>query len=478
MPVNMFSAEDADPGLAGIGTWGYQSSNCSYAADANGVALTVTTITDAMYIGNSIYPVLPNTEYTVIASGLNSGTTTHFTTFVNTFTSALGYLTSYYGNTVSDSPSGTQSFVTFTTGPTAAFVNIAAAFNSITPAIPITETKFVNQAGLFVGTNTTWSPGGDVTTYNNLVYESVANGESVPLVVVDQEVYYDSVANGEFFPLVTYPASGQLDLTFSNFALPNANINNSVLYTSTAFGSYNIYQADPFFGNVNPLVSAEFATQLNFTNAVQPAVYTITTASPNLAVSESGRITGAKVMPVGTYTIAGTVLDANGGYGNWVFNLNVVTPTTPGSSVVPIIAPTATALPTGLEMLVPFQIDPATGAVASITNYAAILAQHIETIIMTTVGERLMIPNFGSRLVESTFAPIHGASLAMLAQDIKGAVQTWEPAVNIINVNVSTNPSMAASTLIVTVDFSVVPYNSVSTVVVNSGGSVIQVSGS
>ena len=250
------------------------------------------------------------------------------------------------------------------------------------------------------------------------------------------------------------------------------------MYTSTAFGSYNIYQADPFFGNVNPLVSAEFATQLNFTNAVQPAVYTITTASPNLAVSESGRITGAKVMPVGTYTIAGTVLDANGGYGNWVFNLNVVTPTTPGSSVVPIIAPTATALPTGLEMLVPFQIDPATGAVASITNYAAILAQHIETIIMTTVGERLMIPNFGSRLVESTFAPIHGASLAMLAQDIKGAVQTWEPAVNIINVNVSTNPSMAASTLIVTVDFSVVPYNSVSTVVVNSGGSVIQVSGS
>ena len=129
-------------------------------------------------------------------------------------------------------------------------------------------------------------------------------------------------------------------------------------------------------------------------------------------------------------------------------------------------------------MLVPFQIDPATGAVASITNYAEILAQHIKTIVMTSVNQRLMLPNYGSRLVESTFAPIHGASLAMMAQDLKAVIETWEPAVNIINVNVSTNPSMAPSTVVVAIDFSVVPYNSVSTVVVTSGGNVIQVSGS
>ena len=80
--------------------------------------------------------------------------------------------------------------------------------------------------------------------------------------------------------------------------------------------------------------------------------------------------------------------------------------------------------------------------------------------------------------MESTFAPIHGASLAMMAQDLKAVIETWEPAVNIINVNVSTNPSMAPSTVVVAIDFSVVPYNSVSTVVVTSGGNVIQVSGS
>ena len=67
MPVNIFLAEDADPGLAGIGTWGSSSANCSYAPDTNGVALTATTVTTGIGIGNQAYPVLPNTEYTAIA---------------------------------------------------------------------------------------------------------------------------------------------------------------------------------------------------------------------------------------------------------------------------------------------------------------------------------------------------------------------------------------------------------------------------
>ena len=492
-PPNLLSFDDSSPSLGHLGS--YFSLGGTLGADSTGmyVGPPAPVYSFCGFTTSFIYPVTSDALYSMIASFKSFTDPGDDICAVNIrwVNSTNTVNEDQVGSFVTDNATGwTQSFYTGTAPSWAAYVLVGVSNNTAT------QNHYIDYVGLFQGDWTTWSPGSiNASAHNSLFYEgvalgavtggteevfydSVANGEFICSTSGIEEVFYDSVANGEFIPLVEYPANGQLDLTFSNFAFANASIDNTVLYTSTAHGFYQVYQTDPFFGNVNPLVSAEFSTQLNFVNAAQPVVYTVTKSSPNLDVSTNGRITGAKTMPVGTYSIAGTALGANGGFGSWVFNLNVVDSVAPGSSVVPIIAPTATALPTGLEMLVPFQIDPATGAVASITNYAEILAQHIKTIVMTSVNQRLMLPNYGSRLVESTFAPIHGASLAMMAQDLKAVIETWEPAVNIINVNVSTNPSMAPSTVVVAIDFSVVPYNSVSTVVVTSGGNVIQVSGS
>jgi phage baseplate assembly protein W len=236
-----------------------------------------------------------------------------------------------------------------------------------------------------------------------------------------------------------------------------------------------LVQGSPFFDDVNPVNSVDFATQLNFTNASGQVTYEVTNPVEGLTVYPGGRVLATRSLPVGTYSLSGTATDTEANTGSWVFNLTVTDMVSPGSSVVAVNSPSSTALPTGIEVLVPFQIGSA-GGVSFISDYSQIMAQHIETIVLTVIGERLMLPLYGTTLYNFVFMPTQSSKLPMMANDIKTAITNWEQNVNVLNVNISTNPQQAESTLIVTVDFSVVPYSNVSTVVVSAGGAVQQVS--
>jgi uncharacterized protein len=70
------------------------------------------------------------------------------------------------------------------------------------------------------------------------------------------------------------------------------------------------------------------------------------------------------------------------------------------------------------------------------------LDQAIQIILGTRIGERVMRPDFGCRIHELTFAPINGQTLGLVQRYVEEAIGWWEPRVELMEVEVTTDPSM------------------------------------
>jgi len=81
----------------------------------------------------------------------------------------------------------------------------------------------------------------------------------------------------------------------------------------------------------------------------------------------------------------------------------------------------------------PPQIDEQ-GRIA-LTNERNEISQAIVLILGTTIGERLMLPQFGSRLIELVFEPINAETLARARQYVEEALTRWEPRINILSID-------------------------------------------
>lgn len=230
-----------------------------------------------------------------------------------------------------------------------------------------------------------------------------------------------------------------------------------------------ITQTAPMSDTVSAGLNETYQNQLQSTGGVGVLTWSTTSPSTDLIVSVSGTIIATGSLLVGAYFIEGTVVDLHGNSGTWSFALTVVGPFSPGTGVTPV----QQVLPSGVEVAVPFQIDSATGGIAFLSNYGAILAQHIETIIMTNVNERLMNPQYGYGLEQKVFTPINASIPNTMQSDIIKAIQTYESAVT--NLSVTVTPGNEPNVLIVTVDFSIAPSNDLNTVTVTAGGTIAQV---
>lgn len=59
------------------------------------------------------------------------------------------------------------------------------------------------------------------------------------------------------------------------------------------------------------------------------------------------------------------------------------------------------------------------------------IAEAIRIILSTAQGERVMRPDFGSRLHELHFAPINMETMALARQYVKEALAIWEPRITV-----------------------------------------------
>lgn len=75
------------------------------------------------------------------------------------------------------------------------------------------------------------------------------------------------------------------------------------------------------------------------------------------------------------------------------------------------------------------------------TSDIEVLVKHsIYQILGTHIGERVMVPEFGSRLPELLFEPIDDITVALARTYTIEAIERWEPRVELNEVAVNVNP--------------------------------------
>ncbi|MBE9060434.1 GPW/gp25 family protein [cf. Phormidesmis sp. LEGE 11477] len=75
-----------------------------------------------------------------------------------------------------------------------------------------------------------------------------------------------------------------------------------------------------------------------------------------------------------------------------------------------------------------------------LSAYDANIAECIQLILRTDLGERLYRPDFGSRLSELVFAPLNTQTLLLLRLYVEEALEKWEPRINLLAVTTDPDP--------------------------------------
>ena len=91
-----------------------------------------------------------------------------------------------------------------------------------------------------------------------------------------------------------------------------------------------ITQSPPTKTSTTTVTSATFTAQLSVTGSSGVVTYVQTSGAPAVVVSPTGLITTSGTLAVGSYVVRGTMSDAGGDTGTFLFNLRVGTTTTPG----------------------------------------------------------------------------------------------------------------------------------------------------
>lgn len=95
------------------------------------------------------------------------------------------------------------------------------------------------------------------------------------------------------------------------------------------------------------------------------------------------------------------------------------------------------------------QTDPTTvglnvgqgGGLAVHARASASIAQSIKMILATTPGERVMRPEYGSRLQELVFQPNDPTTAGLAIQYVKEAISRWEPRIRVEYVDAGPAPA-------------------------------------
>ena len=70
--------------------------------------------------------------------------------------------------------------------------------------------------------------------------------------------------------------------------------------------------------------------------------------------------------------------------------------------------------------------------------------QAIITILSTGIGQRVMRPDFGCKIHDLAFAPINAQTLGLVQRYVEEAIGWWEPRVDVVDIEVTTDPSLRA----------------------------------
>ena len=81
----------------------------------------------------------------------------------------------------------------------------------------------------------------------------------------------------------------------------------------------------------------------------------------------------------------------------------------------------------------------ANGSIALSAGYFDI-DEAITLILGTSIGERVMRPNFGCRIHELVFDPVNGETLGLAKRYVAEALGWWEPRIDVLAITVTAGP--------------------------------------
>jgi uncharacterized protein len=91
---------------------------------------------------------------------------------------------------------------------------------------------------------------------------------------------------------------------------------------------------------------------------------------------------------------------------------------------------------TGTGVRLPFLPDADSGALSEVSGME-LIRQSVSTILDTEPGERVMRPGFGCGLRRYLMEPNNLTTRTAMEADIRTALQTWEPRIQLVNVAVT-----------------------------------------
>jgi phage baseplate assembly protein W len=100
----------------------------------------------------------------------------------------------------------------------------------------------------------------------------------------------------------------------------------------------------------------------------------------------------------------------------------------------------------GVGWAFPVGVD-ARGRIA-LARHERDIEEAIQIILLTPKGQRVMRPEFGSRLHELIFAPNTATTAGLAAYYVEDALGMWEPRIEVNEVNAAPDPDDAARLLI------------------------------
>jgi uncharacterized protein len=88
-----------------------------------------------------------------------------------------------------------------------------------------------------------------------------------------------------------------------------------------------------------------------------------------------------------------------------------------------------------------FPLAPAASGDVASAVYEADVQQAVRIILATAPGERVMRPDFGAGLKALMFEPMNTTTAALAQYNVQKALIQWEPRIDQIMVNVTTQPA-------------------------------------
>ena len=90
------------------------------------------------------------------------------------------------------------------------------------------------------------------------------------------------------------------------------------------------------------------------------------------------------------------------------------------------------------DLSMSFKFNPLSGDLITLKNENAI-ARAVRNIVLTTPGEKLFDPDFGSSVSEILFENVDDITAVSIQDEIRNCLNNYEPRVDLINVDVDPN---------------------------------------